>query len=328
MSQAHAETAERSGQAVVILRDVGTGSEAHLYPGLGWPCLRFRVADGGGEWSVLAEPTSADELLHRSFRYGLPILYPWPNRIRDGRFTFEGTTVALPLPSNAPHAIHGLVRDLRWQVLDVGVNPDGAYARAFVECGGDSSPFPFRTRATAEYRLTGSVLSLAFTATNIGDGRMPFGLGIHPWFDVPLTPEGRREETLVRIPARSQWVLDALIPTGEIRAVAGQLPIDGMTPLGDASLDHVLTDLTPSGDWIEASIASPGSPRRIVVRANRSFREQVVYAPPDRPIVCLEPYTCPSDAFNLASAGHDAHVLTLEPGESWTGRLQIEGIVA
>ena len=59
------------------------------------------------------------------------------------------------------------------------------------------------------------------------------------------------------------------------------------------------------------------------MRADASFREWVVYAPPGRPTICLEPYTCTTDAFNLAAQGIDGGLVAVEPGGVWRGSVWI-----
>jgi galactose mutarotase-like enzyme len=61
------------------------------------------------------------------------------------------------------------------------------------------------------------------------------------------------------------------------------------------------------------------------VRADSSFGDWVVYAPLDRPVVSIEPYSCAPDAFNLAGREHetDAGVQELAPGASWQGEIEI-----
>ena len=49
-----------------------------------------------------------------SLRYGFPVLFPTPNRVRDSKFTFEGQTYTFPA-NERTHFIHGLVHTLAWK---------------------------------------------------------------------------------------------------------------------------------------------------------------------------------------------------------------------
>jgi len=61
----------------------------------------------------------------------------------------------------------------------------------------------------------------------------------------------------------------------------------------------------------------------IAVQADASFLQWVLYAPLDRPIVCLEPYTCTGDAANLAARGIESGLITLPPGLTWQSTIRM-----
>ena len=91
-------------------------------------------------------------------------------------------------------------------------------------------------------------------------------------------------------------------------------------PLGDQQYDDFYTGLNRHGRS-EAVYSDPGTGVEIAVISDEAFKEFVIYAPLDRDVVCLEPYTCATDAFNLETQGIDAGVIVLEPGESWSGTI-------
>ena len=64
----------------------------------------------------------------------------------------------------------------------------------------------------------------------------------------------------------------------------------------------------------------------IVVEASGAFREVVVYAPPSEETVCLEPYTAPTNAMNLADRGVPVGTISLEAGDQWHGTVRISAI--
>src|SRR4051794_38419767 len=78
---------DHAGQQLVVLSDLEAETQAQLVPGLGFACIAFRVMVGDEAWAVLAEPPDEQALLNRTTRYGIPILFPWPNRVRGGLFT-------------------------------------------------------------------------------------------------------------------------------------------------------------------------------------------------------------------------------------------------
>jgi aldose 1-epimerase len=320
------EPGQRGDVHLYVLRDRRAGSEAHLAPGLGNSCVRFAVTVDGTSWAVLAEPPNEVSLRQQTTRFGIPILYPWPNRIKGGRFTFRGETHSVPPNSAGGHANHGLVRTLPWKVDGSGTDPRGAWVRATVEVGGRGTEFPFPSRLTVEYRLRAATLAVSAVATNFGDGAMPIGFGLHPWFEVPLGPSGTRGACEVRVPARRFWELRDWIPTGRILPAAGPRDLRDWTALGSTELDDVFTDLAGDGEWFTAELRDPSAGRRVVVRSDRRFLHHVVFAPRERDVVCLEPYTCATDAFNLTERGIESGVMVLNEADSWSGRVEIEAI--
>jgi aldose 1-epimerase len=317
---------EHLGENVVTLADNLTRSQAILAPGLGFPCIAFRVVVNGDHWRVLSEAPNRESLHTRVGRYGVPIMFPWPNRIRDGRFTFGNTAYHLPIAPSGPHAIHGLTRDRPWTVEQAGTDGDGAFCRASIAIGqAPDDVWRFSARLTVEYRLHGSTLSLHAEAANYGTSPMPMGFGIHPWFDVPFGSDGTRELMEVRAPASGFWELDeSLCTTGPVRPVAEGFDARNRRPIQDRFIDNVYTGLTLEDGWFTAEVRDPTNGRSIAVRSDNCFREHVVFAPLHSSVVCLEPYTCTTDAFNLARRGIDAGLIVLEPGQTWQGSIAIE----
>lgn len=318
------ERVRRADVEVVVLRDLAARSEAHVVPALGDACLRFRLIRGADTWPVIAEPPTDQAFRDQATRYGIPILYPWPNRIRGGRFSFRGQAYALPVTSADGHAIHGLARSQPWEILEADADRDGAFVRAAVIVGGEGSPFPFRSRLVVEHRLSGATLTVAAVARNEGTAPMPMGFGLHPWFGVPLGSGSARADCELTVPAGGVWELQDSIPTGRVLPASGPLDLRTARRLGSAQLDDVLTGLTLEDGWFTSILRDPIARREIRVRSDRRFREHVVYAPGDRAVVCLEPYTCATDAFNLEAGGIAAGVIVLEPGAGWQGVVTIE----
>jgi aldose 1-epimerase len=316
---------EQATQRLLILADDDAQSEVVLAPGLGFACIGFRVAAGGEVWPVLTEPPDDDQLLHRTTRYGIPILFPWPNRVRGGRFTFGVTEYRLPVQPEVNNASHGLARERPWQVDATGTEVDGAFCRASVALGDQpDDPWPFRCRLSVEYRLTGRTVSITAEATSSGAVPMPMGFGLHPWFTVPMRPGTARAGHELLVPASQLWELESQLPTGEVQPVETGFDARDWRPLDDVLLDDVYTGLELQDGWFTAQLRDPASGRQIVVRSDSAFREHVVYAPLHIAAVCLEPYSCVTDAFNLAARGLDAGLVVLEPGQTWRGRVVIE----
>jgi aldose 1-epimerase len=309
---------ERREQPVWILEDTATGARAQVCPILGFNCFRWSV---GGQERLYADP----QFLSGSppTRSGIPILFPFPNRIRGGMFTWEGRTYQLPINDPAKrNAIHGFAVRRPWRVVDHGADASSAWITGEFHGSVDAPdcvalwPSDYRIRVTQ--RLTATSLRTEAIVDNPGGTPLPFGLGYHHYF-------AAEEETLVQASARSFWELDETLPTGR------KLPVDATGDLNeprrfaDLKFDDVLTDLAAShehdGLCLRGSVT--GSSGRVELWTSPSFRELVAFTPPHRQAVCLEPYTCVTDAINLQQRGIDAGWRVLPAEEAWEGAVEL-----
>ncbi len=311
MTTYRAEQKEIDGVAVITLEG-GDGAVAEVVPSLGNACWRFEcngpVLEAVDRATFLAKPTSC----------GIPLLFPFPNRIRDGRFAFEGAECVV----NPPR--HGFVRDRAWKVDRVAASEeDGAIVRSVFDAADHPdilAQWPSSFRLAATYRLFERTLTLSFEVENTGDRAFPYGYGIHPYFERPA-------RGVVRVPAHKRWELVDSLPTGELVAVTGGYDLRHGADVLEVQLDDILTglDADDRGE-VSCSIDDLENGWRTTVRFDReAFPHVVVYTPPaPRTAICVEPNTCPTDAFNLASRGIDANVLVLQPGKSARFDVHIE----
>lgn len=289
------------------------GDRLEVCPGLGFNAYRWR--DGGGNELLYSDPAFFAGA--RPTRSGWPILFPFPNRIRDGQFTWDGNEFRLvkndPVQRNA---IHGFTTGRPWRVIE----HDGEefFARLTAEFHSERDatdvrhlwPADFVLRVT--YQLRPSGLRVEALVENPGPKPLPFGLGYHPYFRT--APFGG-DQALIEIGAAKQWTLEDLLPSGATTAFSYH-----ERPFAEVQLDHLLTDVPVSRpDARQCGAIESADGLRLTVLAARDFRELVVFTPPHRQAICFEPYTCITDAINLQQRGVDTGLLVLGPGESWQG---------
>src|SRR5439155_27183983 len=188
-------------------------------------------------------PTLFEE--KRPTRSGFPILFPFPNRIRGGTFSWDGKTYQLPTIDGAgKNAIHGFAVRGPWRVVDEGADATSAWLTGEFQGSVDDPaslalwPGDYRLRVT--YRLQYSRLRVEAVVDNPGERPLPFGLGYHPYFAV--TPFGG-EDAEVLVPAQRYWELHENLPTGARPEVEGARDLRKGRPMRDLALDDVLTDL-------------------------------------------------------------------------------------
>ena len=165
------------------------------------------------------------------------VLIPWPNRLQDGSYEFNGRRYQLPL--NEPehrNAIHGLVRWSTWTaterephrvVMDHILYPQPGY--------------PFLLGISIEYALSDSGLQVRTTATNLGTQSCPYGSGAHPYLTLGTeTIDG----LILRVPGRTVLRSDERGLPIDVEAVEHteynfQMP----RRIGSTRFDHAFTDL-------------------------------------------------------------------------------------
>lgn len=241
------------------------------------------------------------------------ILAPWCNRIRDGRYEFEGQLLQLDISEpETDCALHGLFRWLPVTLTDRG--------RDWIEVRGVAharAGYPFTVALDTRWALTDDGLTATHTARTLGPGSAPFSLATHCYL---ATGVGVDTQTLA-VPAGVFLPTDdRLLPLPE-RSVEGT-PQDFRTPhvLGDLVLDTAYRDLERGADGlVRASVTAPDG-RGVEVWADGSFDWLQVYSSDTqvgerfRRSFAIEPMTGPADAFNSG-----AGLVILTPGTQWSG---------
>lgn len=302
----------------IVLEDPQSGARAHLLPDRGFNCYRLTVPqDPANRGSRPMELLWAEEAFSsgggRASGSGIPLLFPFPGRIRGATFAFGGRDYQLEAGDGRGNAIHGFVLDRPWQVVE----STGQRAVAEFLASRDDATilerWPSDFRLTVSYELSGTTLASRILVENPGDRPLPWGFGTHPYFRVPLGGP-RAGDCRVQVPARSVLELVDLLPTGERRPAEGRFDLAHGQPFGETQLDDVFTELVPQGDQVVTQLVDPASGRRLEMTFGREFQASVVYNPPHRQAICIEPYTCLPDPFWWSARGEAAGWQVLEPG--------------
>ncbi|HVB51093.1 MAG TPA: aldose 1-epimerase family protein [Acidimicrobiales bacterium] len=243
------------------------------------------------------------------------VLYPWPNRIGDGEWTFSDRT-ARPTVDDVAHATasHGLVR---WRPFHVeAVNQNRCVLSLLLHPTPD---YPFLSEISVAYHLGALGLTVTTTVTNRDEVPIPFGVGFHPYLAVTTpTIEGAQLE----IPAKAYVAVnDRQLPTGEILPLASsQLDFSKRKSLSGHELDVTYTELIRDDTGLAIATLEDAGGGEIELSVDRNFPYLQVYTGDQlekgrrRTAVAIEPMTCPPDALR---SGKD--VVVLEAGQHWAG---------
>lgn len=290
---------------IITIQARDSASTAQIAPEAGFNLFSFEAASEGHRIDVIdADPRfPADDL--RPSGHGIPLLFPYPNRIRGGSFSWEGRSWQLP-PERVQYdrtgnAIHGFCLDRPWRVIERG--PD--FVTAEFQLSRDASdrrdlwPADFLLEAT--YRIRGSVLRFELRIENPDSVPLPWGFGTHPYFRLPLDSESQVGSCLLQVPVSEQWELQDCLPTGRKHAVPADWELPDGAYLDVLKLDDVFTGLTVDADrMVTTLIMDERAGMQVTQRFSDEFEHVVLYTPPGRNAVCIEPYTCITDAVNLS----------------------------
>jgi aldose 1-epimerase len=323
----HAVSSERlDGEEAWTLS--GPRGACVVIPAAGSQLCSLRLAPGAGREpvEVLLAPGPGG-LRQAGWGAGAPILFPFPGRVGRGEYPYRGTRHRIA-PGGVRHPLHGFVGLRPWEVVDAGTDARGAYATTAIEhaaLGIPAEAFPGAYRLEVTHRVGPDGYAHEIAVRNVGTAAFPFGYGWHPYFRAPLGPRGSRAECVLRVPAAARWELTAdLLPTGRRLEVGGPYDLRAPSPLGDKSFDDPFTLLERDADgWSRAELTDPAAGLRLEISADASFGHLVVYSPRTSGSVCLEPYTCAPDAYNLEARGMPAGLRELEPGEGWAGAIRV-----
>ena len=232
------------------------------------------------------------------------VLVPWPNRIRDGRYVFDGIEHRTPISEpERGGALHGLVLWAAWQPL--------RHSSDEVALGHVLHPqpgYPFTLELEVVYRLSARGLEVALHATNRSAAAAPFGAGFHPYLAL--------DDAVLELPARTRVPVDErLLPTGRSIPVADtDYDFRRPRPVGRRALDTCFGDLERGPDGTARAWLTTGAGERgVTMWMDESFRFLHVFTSATG--VALEPMTCAPDAFNSGDG-----LLALVPGGSFVGR--------
>ena len=247
------------------------------------------------------------------------LLFPWPNRLATGEWTFSGRTARAAL--NEPHlgnAMHGLVRYRPFTIDSIAQNRCQLSLLVHPEPG-----YPFLALVEVAYHLGGFGLTVTTTVTNADQVPLPFGLGFHPYLAAPLHGV---DKAILSVPAEGVVSIDERRrPTGAIEPVArGANDWREPAQISDAVLDATFCELVrDDSGWATARLAEVDT-GTVELSVDRTFPYLQVFTgdtlqgPRTRTAVGIEPMTCPPDALRT---GKD--LVVLEPGQRWTGSWRV-----
>ncbi|NMB46449.1 MAG: aldose 1-epimerase [Firmicutes bacterium] len=325
MSRFQVDNCKFHGLEAISLKDTKSGWEGMVVTEVGSNLISLTSPNQGLD--VLRTPDHLDAFMAKATGWGFPVLMP-PNRISNGRFTFDGREYVFEINEAGKNHIHGLVHSLPWRVMATNTDHSASVTTAIRSDDHPSIkrsyPHSFELRMT--FSLQEARIDITVEAENFGSEAMPFGIGFHPYFNVPLSPDSSKGQCTVRIPARQMWELEECLPTGRRLPVSGKRDLSRPTTLTTIMLDDVYTDLAFTDGASIAEYKDNGAGLTVRYGATQEFKHWVVWTgkSPQDPFVCLEPYTWVTNAPNLSLPPEETGLIVLQGGETFTSRMWLE----
>ena len=285
----------------------------------------YRIEGGGYSAAVLGLGATVRELSYQ----GRPLVVgfgadeempnfrgafvaPWPNRIADGRYSFDGVEHTLPI--NEPErgtALHGLVFDVPWELVE--------HTSSSVTLTSTIQPreaYPFRLVLRARFSVGDEGFLTEISATNTGERRAPYGVCPHPYLLAGSSP---LDEWELLLPAATVLTVtpDRLLPVAKEPVKGSPFDFRAQRRLDDVQIDHAFTDLTRGSEGMATvRVLDPAAGTGVAMVWDETCPWVQIHTAdlPKKPEstrlgLAVEPMTCPPEAFNT---GED--LVVLEPG--------------
>jgi aldose 1-epimerase len=248
-------------------------------------------------------------------------LVPWPNRVQDGTWSWQGSTQQLALTEPEQHnAIHGLVRWMPWSMLERRERSVTMICRSHPQPG-----YPWEFEVSNAWALDDDGVSVTTTIVNRSDSAAPVAAGFHPYVTVGTATI---DDASLTVPADTRLVTGAQqIPTHREPVSGTAYDFGESRRLGDLKIDHTYTDLHRDRDGrCRLRLESPAADCRVTVWVDEAYPYLELFtgdALPDparrRQGLGVEPMSVPPNAMVTGES-----IVTLDPGERWQGRWGID----
>ncbi len=291
-----------------VLTNPETGEALYILPEYGGIIRKMTLQKDGYLHHVIEVTNNPDQLVETMKSYPSAHLFPWGNRVRNGRYSFQETDYQLSINEIAFHnAIHGFVSFGNFEVVEEEVNEMEAMLTLRYTYRGEEFGFPFPFILDIQHIFSSDEgLELNYTVKNTGQKAMPMVLGWHPYFKIE---DETADDWQIDFPATHQYKSDSQM----ISADKVEVDFKGIIDLRGKTLDAVFA-VQPSSK-IEAKLHSPKKNITLNVwqeGLKGGFTYMVVYIPVARDCIAIEPMTGNTDAFNSGDG-----LLVLEAGKTF-----------
>lgn len=275
--------------------------------------------------SILWFPYSLDTYQENNKIAGVPLMYPWANRLASFQYNFEGKAYSLNAatlnkdPNGLP--LHGLLlKTDRWKSKELNFDNSSAWHTAEYEWNeGDENFdfFPFVHNLEWTHKLDENGVEISLKIINTGDRNIPLSFGFHPYFTYA---NFQRKDVKIDIPYNQHIVTDKyLIPTGMLE------PQENCIPTSEFNLDKLFID---DGFVHKKPLLQPQFKTEdycVQVEMDAEYKCCVLYTPTDseKKYLCIEPMVAPTNSLQTPLEGFPVPFVTPLESSSFCFRMNV-----
>ena len=268
------------------IKHIATGNYLSIIADYGGAINQFMVQ---GKQILLgaSNATEFTEIIQNT--YAGAQLFPFVNRINNGRYSVQFKTFSLPQNDDAglPHSLHGLVYNQPFSIVEVNENIGRLVLEYVLKASENSYPFEMQLQVT--YTLEINSFSVETSIKNLGSTLAPFAYGWHPYFAV----SGLVDDCKLQLPTTKYFLTDnRLIPTGETRELTDFIKL---STIGSIDLNQCFEMPCNQKEHAITFVDTEGC---IIKLTQKGFGFTQFYIPSNRKSIAIEPQTSIPDAFN------------------------------
>ncbi|MCB1190774.1 MAG: aldose 1-epimerase [Leptospiraceae bacterium] len=309
---------------VVELEDNRNSIKAKIALNLGNTLYELSV----NQENILYFPASLHEYSSSKSLHGNPFLYPWANRLEGDYFYFQNKLYdfqknPLIFRDKNGFPLHGLLlKSPYWKTSKLyHSNSEGAIHVASLDFAVHPElmeVFPFKHTIEMIHTLKDGKITIQVVVKNTGTTDMPVSFGFHPYFSISSS---ERKDSFVTLPVQTEWELNSnLLPTGKQKGFWNK---GNKFRLGDLFLDFCYGDFWEQEDGYSHFLIETKN-RVVEINFGGSYKTAVVFAPLEKPFVCIEPMTSPTNGINLYHKGLWKRLPIIKPGEFFQAEFSIK----
>lgn len=285
------------------------GYVASFRSDLGGNCYRLFHEASGAE--ILRTPKDEAELFEEIFLFGNAILFP-PNRIRGGKFTFEGREYAFPVNEAATGChLHGALYKKPFAITKQTKN---AVTFTFQAKAGEYLSFPHAFTIKRSYTLDENGLSECVETYNDSEENMPFMLAFHTTLNVPFLQGADGGDCTLTLPVAREQVRDErYLPT--LAYVGGRARENALCKGEYRITENAVSSLYESTGNV-ATITDGTNKWQVGYEASEAYKYRMLWRRENAAFVVVEPQTCAIDCFHLETSPSEKGLLIIPPHKS------------